>query len=79
MTDQDSARKLLERLSTDDDFRSLMQKDPAAAFAEYGFKLDKEIAPDKQISLPSKQEIGESIDVLSKQMVATNGWIIFCR
>lgn len=78
MANQDDARKLLDRLAKDDDFRASMQSDPVAAFAEYGFTIDPEIAPAK-ISLPSKDEISKSADLLSKQLEATSGWVIFCR
>lgn len=78
MANQDNARKLLDRLATDDDFRARMETDPVAAFAEYGFTIDHEIAPSK-IKLPTKYEISKSADMLSKQIEATNGWIIFCR
>lgn len=78
MTNQDSARKLLDRLATDDEFRASMEADPVAAFAEYGFTVDREIAPPK-VSLPSKDEISKNADLLSKQIEATSGWIVFCR
>lgn len=78
MANQDNARKLLDRLAGDDDFRARMETDPVGAFAEYGFTIDQEIAPDK-ITLPTKDEISKSSDLLSKQIEASNGWIIFCR
>lgn len=78
MAAQDNARKLLERLASDDDFRELMQKSPVTAFAEFGIHLDPEIAPSKVI-LPSKEEIGSDIDLLSKQMQLSSGFIIFAR
>jgi putative modified peptide len=78
MANQDNARKLLDRLAKDDEFRARMEADPVATFAEYGFTIDHAIAPNK-ITLPSKDEISKSIDLLSKQIEATNGWIVFCR
>lgn len=78
MTTQDNARKLLERLSTDDEFRARMEADPIAAFAEYGFTIDPEIAP-RKIELPSKYEISKNLDMLSRQIEATSGWVVFCR
>lgn len=78
MANQDNARKLLDRLAKDDDFRARMEADPVGAFAEYGFEINQEITPDK-VKLPTKDEISESSDLLSKQIEATNGWIIFCR
>jgi putative modified peptide len=78
MANKDNARKLLQRLAEDDAFREHMQTDPVAAFAEYGFKIDPGIAPNK-IELPSKYEISKNMDLLSQQMEATSGWIVFCR
>lgn len=78
MADQDNARKLLERLAQDDAFRAKMESDPITSLAEYGFKVDPSIAPAK-VQLPSKDEITSNIDLLSKQLEATNVWIIFCR
>lgn len=78
MANQDNARKLLDRLATDDEFRASMEADPVAAFAEYGFAIDREIAPGK-VELPSKDEISKNSDLLSKQLEATSGWVIFCR
>ncbi|GAB2629509.1 NHLP-related RiPP peptide [Novilysobacter erysipheiresistens] len=78
MANQDNARKLLERLAQDDAFRAQMESDPITALAEHGFKVDPSIAPSK-VQLPSKDEITSNIDLLSKQLEATSGWVIFCR
>lgn len=78
MTNQDNARKLLERLATDDDFRAKMESDPITALAEHGFKVDPSIAPSK-VQLPSKEEISGNIELMSKQLEATSAWIVFCR
>jgi putative modified peptide len=79
MATQDNARKLLQRLAEDDDFRARMEADPVAAFAEHGFTLDPDILPDKKITLPPKDEIERNIDKMSRQLEATSGWIVFCR
>ena len=79
MATQDNARKLLERLAEDDDFRARMEADPVAAFAEHGFTLDPAILPDKKVVLPSKEEIRGNLDKMSRQLEATSGWIVFCR
>ena len=78
MASQDNARKLLQRLAEDNAFRERMQADPIAAFAEYGFVIDPAIAPHR-IELPTRYEIDRNIDLLSRQMASTNGWIVFCR
>lgn len=78
MANQDNARKLLDRLATDDEFRANMEADPVAAFAEYGFDVDGGITPAK-VNLPSKDEISKNSELLSKQIEATSGWIVFCR
>lgn len=78
MTSQENARKLLQRLAEDDAFRAQMEADPIAAFAEHGFTIDPAIAP-RRIELPSKYEISKNIDLLSQQIEATSGWVIFCR
>jgi putative modified peptide len=78
MANQKSARKLLERLASDDDFRALMEKSPVAAFAEYGIHVDARVAPEK-IVLPSKEEIDSDIELLSQQIEHSAGFIIFAR
>lgn len=76
MANQENARKLLERLASDDDFRSLMERSPVEAFAEYGIKVDPEIAP-RKVVLPSKEEIGSNLDLLAKQIDNSVGFILF--
>ena len=78
MTGQSKAKQLLERLATDDEFRARMEKDPIAAFADYGFVIDPKIAP-AAVSLPSKEQIHANADLLAKQVDATSGWVVFCR
>lgn len=78
MTEQTKAQQLLERLARDDEFRARMEKDPVAAFADYGFVIDATIAPGS-VTLPSKEHIQANADLLAKQFEATSGWIIFCR
>ncbi|MDQ3617474.1 MAG: NHLP-related RiPP peptide [Pseudomonadota bacterium] len=78
MTSQENARKLLQRLADDDDFRARMEADPVSVLAEHGFMVDREIAPAK-VELPSKEDINKNIELLSKQFDATNSWVIFCR
>ena len=76
MATQDNARKLLERLASDDDFRARMEKSPVAAFAEYGITVDPGIAPSRVV-LPSKEEIGSDMDLLAKQIDRSFGFILF--
>ncbi|HEY5613664.1 MAG TPA: NHLP-related RiPP peptide [Lysobacter sp.] len=78
MAQQTKAQQLLERLATDDEFRARMEADPVAAFADYGFVIDPEIAPGS-VTLPSKEHIKANADLLAKQFEASSGWIVFCR
>lgn len=78
MANQDNARKLLERLAQDDAFRARMESDPITALAEYGFKVDPSIAPAK-VQLPSKEDILSNTELLSKQLEASYGFVIFTR
>lgn len=61
----------------DDEFRAQLQANPVATLAEFGFDIDSEIAP-HGITLPSKEHIKENFDLLSKQIEASNTWVIFC-
>ena len=76
MANQENARKLLERLASDDDFRSLMERSPVDAFAEYGIKVDPSIAP-RKVVLPSKEAIDANIDTLSRQIEHSVGFVLF--
>lgn len=72
------ALELLQRLAKDDDFRLAMEADPVSAFAQYGFSISREAAP-QTVTLPSKEEIEKNIHLLSLKVDATSGWIVFCR
>ncbi|HZX78939.1 NHLP-related RiPP peptide [Lysobacter sp.] len=78
MTTSKNTLELLQRLADDDDFRSRLEANPVATLAEYGFQVDPAIAP-FAAHLPSKEHIRDNMDLLSKQMEASNTWVIFMR
>lgn len=78
MSSNDNARNLLLRLVQDAAFRTRMESDPVTAFAEYGFQIDPTIAP-SAVQLPSNQDIEQNIDLLSQQLEASDGWVVFAR
>lgn len=78
MTSNDNARNLLLQLVQNNAFRARMESDPVTAFAEYGFQIDPAIAP-STVQLPSNQDIEQNIDLLSRQLEASYGWIVFSR
>lgn len=63
----DIARKLLDKLSSDDDFRDRFVKDPAAAIGQLGYDLPSDQAACLQVkSLADKDAIRASRDELQK-------------
>lgn len=74
---EDHVDALLDKLSSDDDFRSLFQKDPRQALAAIGHKASADASVEKGAwlcmgvaQLASKESIKASRDVLRKQLVS---------
>lgn len=72
----ESAAALLDKLSSDDDFRALFQKDPRQALAAVGHKPAADASVDEGLwsclsvsKLASKADIRASRDTLRKQLV----------
>ena len=78
MATQGQALELLKGLAEDDALRARMESDPVATLAEFGFVVDKAIAPER-VALPSKEHLRENADKFARQLEATSGWIIFAR
>lgn len=78
MTTLDNARKMLERLASDDEFRARVEADPIGGLAEYGFKIDPANVP-KSVKLPEKAQIRANLDALSQEFHSTAGVVIFVR
>lgn len=78
MANQSQTLALLQGLAEDDALRERMETDPVATLAEFGFEVDRSIAPPR-VALPSKEHIRDNMEILSRQLEATSGWIIFCR
>ncbi len=73
-----TAHTFMERLATDDAFRELTQRDPVAAAALYGFRIDAKSLPEGGITLPSKELLKEHIDeAAARFQAAANVIIIF--
>ncbi|MCS3811331.1 NHLP-related RiPP peptide [Xanthomonas sp. 4461] len=78
MSTLENSKSLLQRLATDDEFRASMEKDPIAAFAEYGFKIEKSEAP-IHVDIPSKEDINAGLDEMAKRIEDTCGFDVFRR
>lgn len=72
----DTTRKILQLLASDDAFREKMLGDPVAALAEHGVEADPAQVPATR-RLPSKQELQEGGDAISKKLEGNLGLIIF--
>lgn len=68
----------MQRLASDDKFRTLMESDPVTAFAEYGFTFDKDEAP-VEVDLPSKEEINSGLEEMAKRIEGSCGFDVFRR
>ncbi|WP_147653799.1 NHLP-related RiPP peptide [Vulcaniibacterium gelatinicum] len=77
MTAQDNARKLLQLLATDDDFRRKFEADPVGLLKAYGIEVDPSQVPPGGVRLPSKEQIARNLDTLSNELHATMGIIVF--
>lgn len=78
------ADKLLDRLSSDDDFRAYFQKDGLAALAFLGYhepagtpNEDSALACMRCDSMPDKKEFTKSRDAYRKQLTSKLGYIVF--
>ncbi|ODU42568.1 NHLP-related RiPP peptide [uncultured Aquimonas sp.] len=77
MPTQEQARALLERLASDDSFRQQVTQDPAAALADYGFKLDAANLPKQPIQLPSPEAIKANLDSMSGDLAVGMAILFF--
>ena len=69
-----TADKLLDKLSTDNEFRRLFKKDPAAALAKVGHKLEggQSLGACSQVArIAPKAEIAKSREALATQLTST--------
>lgn len=78
------AEKLLDRLSSDDDFRALFLKNPRAALSFVGYAeadmLDRRDGPWSCMacdSLPDKKAFIESRDAFRKELTKQSAFVIF--
>ena len=80
--DPNVADKLLERLSGDDEFRTLFQQDAEKALASIGYSLPVGASPLRCTSveqLASKEEITEARDALKSYLTARGPLtVVFC-
>lgn len=77
MSNQEQARALLARLAEDDAFRRAVERDPVAAFAEYGFQLDPEGLPKGGVRLPDKATLRRNLDAMSAEMTSAMAVVFF--
>lgn len=62
-TSQQTRLALLRSLAESDGFRAQLERNPAAALAPFGLKIDAEQIPD-HISLPEKEAVHQSLEHL---------------
>lgn len=72
----DTVSKILDRLSTDNDFREQLLGDPKTALAQYGLDVDASKLPATR-SLPSKDEIKATHQELHSKIQSNLGLIMF--
>jgi putative modified peptide len=77
MATQDNARRFLQKLADDHDFRQRVQKDPVSALAEYGFHPDPASVPKGGVDLPSSEHIAANLDSLGEKMTSSLGIVVF--
>lgn len=77
MANTENARKFLERVSSDPDYRKAVERDPVGELARHGFTVDPKDVPKEGIKLPSDEAIRKNLDHLSERMQATVGEIFF--
>jgi putative modified peptide len=76
ISDED-ARKFLERLATDDDFRAELEQNPAALLRDHGIELQPENVPET-VKLPPKDEIeAYLVPTRTRQPEGVHGWLGF--
>lgn len=66
---KDVARALLDKLASDDDFRTNFVADPGTALASLGFRPEEGVACFKAKKLASKEEIAEVRDEMQRMLV----------
>jgi putative modified peptide len=76
LSTQEDARRLIERLAEDDEFRAKMERDPVAAAAEYGFVIDASKLPANGITLPPKDVLRKQADELAARFYASPDVIV---
>ncbi|HOV59095.1 MAG TPA: NHLP-related RiPP peptide [Rhodanobacteraceae bacterium] len=77
MATQENARRFLQKLAEDDQFRQRVQKDPLGALAEYGFHPDPKTIPAGGVSLPSSEHIASNLDDLGAKLTSSLGIVVF--
>ncbi len=76
MSTQEDARRLIERLAEDDEFRSSMEHDPVAGAAEYGFAIDPTKLQANSITLPPKDVLRKQADELATRFYSAPDVIV---
>ncbi|MYN30271.1 MULTISPECIES: NHLP-related RiPP peptide [Duganella] len=69
-------RSILDKLASDDKFRTQLQADPVATLAKLGITLSADQVPD-HISLPSKADIAVEQHELQRELETTAAMIPF--
>lgn len=72
----DKVRELLQKLASDDTFRSRFENDPSGVLNEYGVNFDPQRLPAK-VTLPDKDEIAKNADALAQHVNSSMGIIFF--
>lgn len=73
---QDGSQDLLQLLANNDEFRALMERDPAAALARFNICLED---TPSNVVLPSKLEASQGVDKMAMQAESKAGWVVFAR
>jgi len=72
----DNAQELLQLLASSDEFRALMESDPATALGRFDIHLED---TPSNVVLPSKLEASQGANRMARQAESQFGWEIFAR
>lgn len=76
MSTREHALHFVRRLAEDDHFREAVQRDPVAAAAEYGFRIDPSSIPAGGVVLPSKESLGAQAESLAERFHTSSEIVI---
>lgn len=68
MTTRENAQQFIQRLVDDKEFRAEAERDPVAAAAHYGFRIDPASLPKGGIVLPPPDVLSKNADAMASRL-----------